>query len=230
MKSAALLNTTIFVRFLIALYRDGWKCQVQDSKSTPAGPGRQSGGESRYPSRQASLTGNGLRRIDLPGLVMVQLVMPLGVMTMGAHTVCRERPRCEHPEYHCRQKKSHELAHTDLSLFCSERCDSVFDAAVRRPHDTRGEREGKHPAPGIVSQNCCGGTRDAILGSMTHNTVSDQRRLPDAEVCRTRYVVPSAVSQCLVENPDACQYAIRFGSGVICRHPARRSFEKPDPL
>ncbi len=67
---------------------------------------------------------------------MVLLVMPLGVVAMRARAVCRERPRCEHSEYHRRQKKSHELAHTDLSLFCCERYVSVFGAAVRRPHDT----------------------------------------------------------------------------------------------
>jgi hypothetical protein len=65
---------------------------------------------------------------------MVLLVMPFGVVTMRA--VCREGTRCEHPEYHRRQKKSHELSHTNLSLFCSERYVSEFDTAVRRPHDT----------------------------------------------------------------------------------------------
>jgi hypothetical protein len=45
---------------------------------------------------------------------MVLLVMPLGMVTMRA--VCRERTRCEHAEYRCRQKKSHELSHTNLSL------------------------------------------------------------------------------------------------------------------
>ena len=63
---------------------------------------------------------------------------------------------------------------------------------------------------------------------MGNNTVGDPRCLPDMEVCRTRYVVESDVSQCLVENPDACEFAIRFGSGVVCRHQARRRFEKPD--
>jgi hypothetical protein len=65
---------------------------------------------------------------------------------------------------------------------------------------------------------------------MTNDTVSIQRRLPDTEKCQTSYVAHSELSQCLVENPDACQYATRFGSGVICRHPQRRSFENPqDP-
>ena len=67
---------------------------------------------------------------------MVLLVMPFGVVTVRARAVCRERPRCEHAEYRRRQKKSHELAHTNLSLFYAERYVSVFDAAVRRPHDT----------------------------------------------------------------------------------------------
>jgi hypothetical protein len=33
-----------------------------------------------------------------------------------------------------------------------------------------------------------------------------------------------------VENPDACEYAVRFGFGVFCCHPDRRSFEKTDPV
>ena len=66
---------------------------------------------------------------------MVLLVMPFGVVTVRACAVCREGTRCKHPEYHRRQKKSHELAHTNLSLFYAERYVSVFDAAVRRPHD-----------------------------------------------------------------------------------------------
>src|SRR5208283_182384 len=53
----------------------------------------------------------------------------------------------------------------------------------------------------------------AFPRSMTHNTVSNQRSLPDTEICRTTYIAPADVSQCLVENPDACEFAIRFGSG-----------------
>jgi hypothetical protein len=41
-------------------------------------------------------------------------------------------------------------------------------------------------------------------------------------------VVQSDLLQCLVENPEACEFAIRFSSGVICRHPDRRSFEKTE--
>ena len=137
MKSDALLNTTIFVRFLSALYRDGGKCQVQDAKHA-ARVGKAVRREKPLPVKtHTSLTGNGLRRTDLLGLVMMLLlVMPLGVVTMCACGVSRERTRCEHAEYHRRQKKSHKLAHTSLSLICFERYVSEFDTAVRRPHDT----------------------------------------------------------------------------------------------
>ena len=75
-----------------------------------------------------------------------------------------------------------------------------------------------------------GGTQWGVdpIVRLSNNTVTNQSRLPDTEICRTRYVVQSDLSQCLVENPDACEFAIRFGSDVICRHPDRRSFEKTD--
>jgi hypothetical protein len=69
-----------------------------------------------------------------------------------------------------------------------------------------------------------------FLGGMTDNTVGNQRPLADPEKCRTRYLGQSLdFSDCLVETPDGCKYALRFGSGVLCRHPNRRSFEKIDP-
>jgi hypothetical protein len=63
---------------------------------------------------------------------------------------------------------------------------------------------------------------------MTDETASNQRSLPDPEICRTKHLGQQnlELSQCLVENPDACKYATRFGPGVFCRHPDRRSFEK----
>ena len=61
----------------------------------------------------------------------------------------------------------------------------------------------------------------------TDATVSNQRRLPNPKLCRTRYLERSPdLLECRVENPDACKYAVRVSSGVICRHPDRRSFEK----
>jgi hypothetical protein len=64
---------------------------------------------------------------------------------------------------------------------------------------------------------------------MTDETVRNQRRLPDPEICRTRYLGCNfPFSYCLAENPDTCKHAVRSGSGVFCRHPDRRSFEKPD--
>ena len=35
------------------------------------------------------------------------------------------------------------------------------------------------------------------------------------------------LSKCLVENPDACEFAVRIGSEVYCYHPHRFRFEKP---
>jgi hypothetical protein len=64
---------------------------------------------------------------------------------------------------------------------------------------------------------------------MNTNTVSNLRRLPDPEVCRIRCLeqVPD-LSKCLVEDPDGCEFAVRFGSGdaVLCVHPDRLGFEK----
>jgi hypothetical protein len=61
---------------------------------------------------------------------------------------------------------------------------------------------------------------------MTDAMVSNRRRLPNPKVCRTRYLGKDFdLSQCMVKNPNACRYAIPL-SGVLCRHPDRRSFEK----
>jgi hypothetical protein len=65
---------------------------------------------------------------------------------------------------------------------------------------------------------------------MTDDTVSNQWRLPDPERCLTKHLEHSLdFSVCLVKSPHDCEYAIRYGSGVFCRHPDRRSFETTDP-
>jgi hypothetical protein len=70
-----------------------------------------------------------------------------------------------------------------------------------------------------------------LLWNMIVDTDSNRKRLPDPKKCRTRYLGPSLpFSDCLVENLNGCEYGVRFGFGVICRHPDRRSFEKTDPL
>ena len=62
---------------------------------------------------------------------------------------------------------------------------------------------------------------------MTDETFSNQRRLPDPKICRTRYLGQSLdSSDCLTENPETCQHALRFGSGTLCRHPDHRTFAK----
>jgi hypothetical protein len=63
----------------------------------------------------------------------------------------------------------------------------------------------------------------------TADTVSNQRRLPDPKVCRTKYLGQALdFSKCLVGNPEACKYAVSFSGGVICNHPYHRWFDKTD--
>jgi hypothetical protein len=63
---------------------------------------------------------------------------------------------------------------------------------------------------------------------MTNDSVKDQRDLPDPKICRTKHLGPGLdLSKCLVEDPDACKFAIRFGPAVLCSHPDRRRFETP---
>jgi len=62
---------------------------------------------------------------------------------------------------------------------------------------------------------------------MTDETVSNQKHLPDPEICRTRYLVKSiGFTECLAKNPAGCEFAGRFASFVSCLHPHRRKFEK----
>jgi len=66
-------------------------------------------------ARQATheLDGQRVEADDLLGLVVAQVMMTLGVVTVRAG--CRKRACCEHAKYHRCQKKPHELSHTDLS-------------------------------------------------------------------------------------------------------------------
>jgi hypothetical protein len=65
--------------------------------------------------------------------------------------------------------------------------------------------------------------------SLTDNTVSNQKRLPDPGECRTKHPEHSfGLSVCLVKNPHGCEYAGRFHSSIFCRHPDKRGFEKTD--
>ncbi len=64
----------------------------------------------------------------------------------------------------------------------------------------------------------------------TDDKVSKQRRLPDPQICRTKYLGQALdFSKCLVANPEVCKYAVSFSGGVICDHPHRRWFEKAGP-
>jgi len=63
--------------------------------------------------------------------------------------------------------------------------------------------------------------------AMTDETLSNQRRLPDPEICRTRYLWQGLeFSACLVENPNSCKHALRFGFGFFCRYNDRHGVEK----
>jgi hypothetical protein len=94
-----------------------------------------------------------------------------------------------------------------------------IDVASRNP-----ENRFKNFRTGNCSTWHC---RNAIALSMTDDTVSNQRRFPDPEKCRTRYLGKSlGFTKCLMENSDACPYAVRFASGVSCYHPDRRSFDR----
>lgn len=74
------------------------------------------------------------------------------------------------------------------------------------------------------------GKPSALFKSMTDDTVNNQRCLPDPEICRTRYLGQTLdFSDCLVENPEGCKYALHFGSRFFCNRPDRRSFEKTGP-
>ncbi|MGD0058037.1 MAG: hypothetical protein ABSD58_01325 [Verrucomicrobiia bacterium] len=64
---------------------------------------------------------------------------------------------------------------------------------------------------------------------MTDDMVSGGRRLPDPEKCRTMCLEQFPdLSECLMEDPDACEYAVRIGPVVYCYHPDRFRFEKTD--
>ena len=69
----------------------------------------------------------------------------------------------------------------------------------------------------------------SLSNQVTDSTVSDQRRFPNPQKCRTRYLGRILdLSDCLMGNPDLCKYAVSFGFAVYCYHPDRRSFEKAD--
>jgi hypothetical protein len=50
----------------------------------------------------------------------------------------------------------------------------------------------------------------------------------DTERCRTLYLGRLFdLSECLVEEPNRCPYALEFGDILVCWHPDRRKFERP---
>ena len=69
-----------------------------------------------------------------------------------------------------------------------------------------------------------------VIKAISDNTVSNQRRLPDPEICRTRHERQIFGStDCLVESPDDCEYAVRSVSGFHCYHRDRHTFGKANP-
>jgi hypothetical protein len=70
-----------------------------------------------------------------------------------------------------------------------------------------------------------------VIKNSDDNTVRNQRRLPDPEICRTRSERQTFGStDCLVENPSGCEYAVRSVSGFHCYHPDRHCFAKAGKL
>ncbi len=62
---------------------------------------------------------------------------------------------------------------------------------------------------------------------MTDEIANNPRYLPDPEICRTRYLGQALdLSECLVTNPDSCEFGARCDGSVVCRHPDGRRFEK----
>ncbi len=53
-----------------------------------------------------------------------------------------------------------------------------------------------------------------------------QRVLPDPDICHTRRVKFSHLSECLASASVQCPYAVPAGRGFFCSHPDRCQFEK----
>ena len=63
---------------------------------------------------------------------------------------------------------------------------------------------------------------------MTDSMQDKPVSLPDPLVCRTRVLGPEgAPFQCLVPNPNGCQYALPAVTRVYCFHPDRSKLEQP---
>jgi len=45
------------------------------------------------------------------------------------------------------------------------------------------------------------------------------KELPDARTCRARGIGLRDYAECLVDDSQGCQYALRFGLGFLCKHP-----------
>jgi len=66
---------------------------------------------------------------------------------------------------------------------------------------------------------------------MIRNMVNNQQPVPDPKKCRTMYLGKTLnFSSCVTENPNGCEYTLRFASCTLCYHPERRSFEKTPAL
>ena len=48
-----------------------------------------------------------------------------------------------------------------------------------------------------------------------------KRRLPDPAICRAKHAGFDDYADCLVDAPDDCRYALRFGFRHLCQHPER---------
>ena len=64
---------------------------------------------------------------------------------------------------------------------------------------------------------------------MNGHADGEGRLYPDLEICRTRFLQPVGLVECLVKSPEECPYALAFGGDFFCRHPDGLSFAKPPP-
>ena len=60
-----------------------------------------------------------------------------------------------------------------------------------------------------------GGPGEHVIG-----TFYAFRQLPDAAVCRGKFIT-SRLVECMVKGPEDCPHVVAFGRGYFCWHPQR---------
>lgn len=58
--------------------------------------------------------------------------------------------------------------------------------------------------------------------SVSHSSKKHLPAYPDMAICKAENIGLRGYADCLVEpHPYTCEYAVPFGSGILCRHPQR---------